>query len=155
MCPANLTHPDRTPVAADLFTYCTREKTETWHVVRNHDARGIVDKVICKSCGSEHRYKKMDVKASSTSRVVVRKPTGGSASPNSSGSKGLEESWYAGIKKWGDKAPLEFNPETSFGIGDVVNHTVFGKGVVQARRENKVDVLFSTGSKTLPSKAAR
>jgi hypothetical protein len=147
MCPATPTHPDKTPVAADLFTYCTKEKTETWHVVRNHDAKGIVERVICKSCGSEHRYKKAESTLSSSRVVVKRAP---SSSPKST--EDAQASWFRGIKKWGDRAPLSFDPAQSFSVGDVVEHAVFGKGVVQTRRENKVDVLFNSGTKTLPSK---
>ena len=149
---------DNTPVAADIFTYCTREKMETWHVVMNHDARGTVDRVECKACKSQHKYrsKLASPSAKSSSATFVRKngvltaPAKPSAASTSSGSKALEETWFVGIKKWGDKAVADFNASQSYKVGEVFNHSVFGKGVVQARRENKVDVLVSTCLKTLP-----
>lgn len=160
-----MSNPDRTPVAQDVFTWCTREKTDTWHVVRNHNAQGIVERVVCKACGSEHKYRRAKAELpmkSSGSRVIVR-GAGGAARPSSpsrggtnsgiSSSAAMEETWFAGIKKWGDKAPKPFDPGQRFDSGEVLDHAVFGKGVVQARRENRIDVLFKTGLKTLPSKA--
>jgi hypothetical protein len=152
-------NPDRTPVAQDVFTWCTKEKTETWHVVRNHNAQGIVDRVVCKACGSEHRYKRAEAKpaASAAKRVVVRSASAGggtraAADASSMSSAMLEETWLKGLKKWGDKSVAPFDPATTFAAGEVLNHEVFGKGVVQSRRENKIDVLFRQGLKTLPSR---
>lgn len=144
--------PDRTPVAQDLFTWCTKEKTETWHVVRNHNGNGIVERVICKACGSEHKYR---LKLTSTrekpagSRVIVR---GSNSAAPAVSSKTLEETWMAGLKKWGAKPVKPFQVTLHFAVGEVLEHSVFGKGVVQTRRENKIDVLFQNGQmKTLPS----
>jgi hypothetical protein len=159
------TNKDRTPVANDIYTYCTKEKTDTWHVVRNHDAKGLVDRVICKACGSEHKYKKENVLTTNASRTnvgstLIRRAGGASSLRNSSksstpapmSSAAIEETWLKGIKSWGEKAVPAFSPEQSFAPGEVFVHGSFGKGVVQTRRENKIDVLFREGMKTLPSK---
>ena len=62
-------------------------------------------------------------------------------------------SWFSAIKKWGSKEVLAFNSATHFENGQVFQHSSFGKGVVQNRRENKIDVLFADGlTKTLISK---
>lgn len=160
----NSTHPDRTPVAQEVFTYCTREKTDTWHIVMFHNAGGFVERVKCKACGSEHKYKMSQPaapKKTSSSPVLIRKADGttvrqGLGGPaktsTTSGSKGLEETWFSGLKKWGDKAVGNFSAEILYGVGDVFSHPTFGKGVVQARRDNKIDVLFQAGIKTLPSR---
>jgi hypothetical protein len=160
---------DRIPVAQDVFTYCTREKIETWHVVRNHNAQGTVDRVVCKSCKSEHNFIRSKTSSLNTARstssgparTIIRSSSGTSSSGGSRAAAAAasaaataanqEESWFSGIKKWGDKAPKAYAPTTHFLIGDVVEHSVFGKGVVHVRRENKVEVLFKSGPKTLPS----
>lgn len=143
--------PDRTAVAQDLFTYCTKEKTETWHIVRNHDAKGIVERVICKACGSEHKYKRKTLaapkKTAATRTAVVRKTTLAENSVSE-----LKNLWFNGIKKWGTKVVSEFTAERTYERGEVFSHPTFGKGVVQVRRESRVDVLFEEGVKTLPSK---
>ena len=154
---------DRTPVAQDVFTWCTKEKTETWHVVRNHDAKGIVERVVCKACGSEHKYKRKTAAAAkpSPTRAIVR-GNGGAIRNTGAASSGkmqvasaaLDETWFAGVKKWGEKPVRAFDPSLFFKMGEVLDHASFGKGVVQLRRENRIDVLFKEGIKTLPSRPA-
>lgn len=162
------THPDKTPVAQDIYTFCTREKTETWHVVRNHSDKGVVDRVVCKSCGSEHKYRlhaKATAMSAAGARTLVRRTPEGVllSTPSSSPKAGsrskaheaaaanLEENWFLALKKWGNQVLRPYNPQEHFRLGEVFEHAHFGKGAVQARRENKVDVLFKEGMKTLPS----
>ena len=157
--PVKSTNPDRTAVAQDIFTYCTKEKIDTFHVVMNHNAAGIVDRVKCKACGSEHKYKKAPVpktpaSARTNAGVLLRKPGSDGRGPAAAAatSEALTESWLGGLKKWGNKEVRSFDPALYFKVGEVFEHGTFGKGVVQARRENKIDVLFREGIKTLPSK---
>ena len=147
-------NPDKTEVAKDLFTWCTKEKTDTWHIVRNHDAKGFVDRVICKACGSEHKYRKavLAAVASPNRPAAAKRPSASAQATNADKSDSqLKEIWMKGIKKWGEKVIGTFDATISYGLGDVFNHAIFGKGLVQARRENKIDVLFQEGMKTLPS----
>ena len=152
MSTPSTTNPDRTPVAHDVFTMCTKEKIKTFHVVMNHNTGGVVDRVQCKSCKSVHKYKSeaiarvMPVKSSRTSRAS----TVSSVAPSRS-TEVLSETWLAKLKTWGDRTPRDFDPAVSFIVGEVIQHVVFGKGVIEARRDNKVDVLFQAGVKTLPS----
>ncbi len=44
---------DRTPVAQNVVTKCTKCEMELDHVVVAHDAMGIVERVKCHTCGSE------------------------------------------------------------------------------------------------------
>jgi hypothetical protein len=153
-------HPDKTPVAQEVKTYCTREKTDTFHLVMNHDRLGFVDRVKCKACGSEHKYKRQSVlkkPAAAPPRTIMVRTAAGALTPQAKVEKKgagalLEEEWFQKIKKWGAKPVKEFSVDEHFTVGEVLNHSVFGKGVVQTRRENKVDVLFQAGLKTLPSK---
>ena len=56
---------DRTPVAKDLVTRCARCNLELSHVVVVHNLEGVVDRVKCKTCGSEHKYRPNKKKAPS------------------------------------------------------------------------------------------
>jgi len=151
---------DRTPVAKDIWCFSPKEKAFTWHVVINHDAKGYVDRVQCKVTGQVHKYKRQNKpEAPRAGSTIVRRP--GPASLAASASKSaaksiensatLEETWFAGVKAWGDKVVSSYEPTKFFDKKHVVDHPVFGKGVVQARRDNKIDVLFKVGLKTLPS----
>lgn len=139
---------DRTPVAKDIWCYSTKEKAFTWHVVVNHDIHGYVDRVQCKVSGSIHKYKRQNkpVASSSTAkRTVTRSSSTKVAAP----AVDIETVWYNGVKAWGTKVVKTYSPQNPLQKGDVLEHPVFGKGVVQARRDNKVDVLFKAGPKTL------
>ncbi|MEO5668191.1 MAG: hypothetical protein ABIR96_09050 [Bdellovibrionota bacterium] len=146
---------DRTPVAKDIWCFSPKEKAFTWHVVINHDAKGYVDRVQCKVTGQVHKYKRQNkpepVKSAST---IVRRAAGSTATSSAAKtietSAVLEETWFAGVKKWGDKIVPTYEPTKFFDKGFVVDHPSFGKGVVQTRRDNKIDVLFKIGIKTLP-----
>ena len=48
---------DRTPVAQNVITMCTKCDMELNHVVIAHNAEGFVEKVKCHTCGTEHRYR--------------------------------------------------------------------------------------------------
>ncbi len=147
---------DRTPVAKDIFTYCTKEKTDTWHVVMNHDASGIVDRVLCKACRSEHKYRRKAIpaKAEARSRSTIVRKVVSPAERSKVLSKGsFEDDWFKCIKDWGDREVANYDPKRHFVIKEILRHEVFGKGIVKARRENKIDVLFQNGLKVLPSPA--
>lgn len=149
---------DRTPVAKDIWCYSPREKAFTWHVVVNHDANGYVDRVQCKVSGSTHKYKRQNAPAKTGARKVIRRSAGKTTGSTRAAAQAqedaasLEQTWFDGVKAWGDKVVAEFDPKKFFDVGDVFTHKIFGKGVVQKRRDNKVDVLFRNEIKTLPSK---
>ena len=71
---------DRTPVAQILVTQCTKCKLPLTHMVVLHNSEGIVERVQCRTCGSEHKYhpekKKAAKKPARKSRAGVksRKP---------------------------------------------------------------------------------
>jgi len=144
-------HPDvdRTPVAKDIWCYSTKEKAFTWHVVVNHDANGYVDKVLCKVSGVTHKYKREKKAASATKKKVVRRTANIAKQAETSAT--LEQEWFEGVKNWGDNVVSEFDPKKCLEEGDVFTHKVFGKGVVKNKRDNKVDVMFRSSIKVLPT----
>lgn len=145
---ADINDVDRTPVAKDIWCYNPREKAFTWHVVVNHDAHGYVDRVQCKITGAIRKYKKQNTatkSAAPTTRKIVTR------SSSAAKSEALEDTWYRGIRAWKDQVVGVYSPTKSYRVGDVFEHPTFGKGVVQARRENKVEVLFRSELKLLMS----
>ncbi len=48
---------DRTPVAQIVMTMCTKCEMELSHVVVALNAAGIVERVKCHTCGTEHKYR--------------------------------------------------------------------------------------------------
>ncbi len=129
---------DRTPVAKDIITVCSRCKLELNHIVVRHNAEGIVDRVKCHTCGFEHKYKPVKKTAEGTKKrkSPVRK-------------KSPEKEYEALMEKSRDKVPVSYNMTASFSEGDVIDHTKFGKGIVLETSYERVGVLFQDGVKTL------
>ena len=144
---------DRTPVAQDVWCYSAKEKAFTWHVVLNHDANGYVDRVQCKTSKSIHKYKRQNKETASPLKNAPKRIVSKRTSPASAAAKSanLEEIWFEGIKAWGNKVVKAYAADTTFHVKEVIDHPTFGKGVIQARRDNKIDILFRTGMKTLLS----
>lgn len=139
---------DRTPVAQDILCFNSKEGCDTWHVVVNHDSNGYVDRVQCKMTGVIRKYKR---KNPAPRKVVSRGASAFVRKKPSAPSLVLEEEWFNGVKAWGDKVVRDYAADKSFEKGEVFSHPNFGKGVVQNRRDNKIDVLFKVGIKTLHS----
>ncbi len=153
---------DRTPVAQDIWCYNNQQKAFTWHVVVNHDASGYVDRVQCKTTGTVRKYRRQHkgaVSAPQKKTPVIRRNALGqlvaskrvARTTNAEKSASLEQIWFEGIKNWGDKDIVTYTPTKFFKLKDVLDHPSFGKGVVQTKRDNKIDVLFRMGMKTLQS----
>lgn len=134
-------------------------------MVVNHNAEGYVDRVQCKVSKTIHKYKRLSKPAAAknnvASRTITRRANGvvlsagggksSSATSVPTSSAALEDVWFSGLKKWGEKPVPKYDPKSFYDSGEVVDHVSFGKGVVQKRRDNKVEVLFRTGVKVLPS----
>lgn len=147
--PATISDVDKTPVAKDIWCYSTKEKTFTWHVVVNHDANGYVDRVQCKISKVIHKYKRQNKPATTpVNKVTKARKIGAKVSVKP---VDTEEMWYRGVRNWSDAKVLAYTPAAHFKTGDVFEHPSFGKGVVLGRRDNKIDVVFKTGTKTLLS----
>ena len=94
---------DRTPVAKDIITDCSRCKLELNHIVVRHNAKGIVDRVKCHTCGFEHKYKPVKKKAATTRKrkSPVRK-------------KSPEKEYEELMEKNTDVTPIPYSMKASF-----------------------------------------
>ncbi|MGD9162304.1 MAG: hypothetical protein PVG39_28100 [Desulfobacteraceae bacterium] len=129
---------DRTPVAKDIITICSRCKLELNHIVVRHNAEGIVDRVKCHTCGFEHKYKPVKKKAETTKKrkSPVRK-------------KSPEKEYEALMAKNSHVAPVPYSMKASYSEGDIIAHKTFGKGIVTETSFERIEVLFQDGIKTL------
>ena len=129
---------DRTPVAKDIITACTRCKLELNHIVVRHNTEGIVDRVKCHTCGFEHKYKpvKKTVKSTTKRKSPARK-------------KSPEKEYAALMEKNIKVVPVPYSMKASFSEGDIIDHTTFGKGIITGTSHERIEVLFQDGAKTL------
>ncbi|MBM3301253.1 MAG: hypothetical protein FJY85_15030 [Deltaproteobacteria bacterium] len=130
---------DRTPVAQNVFTMCTKCEMELNHVVVAHGAGGVVERVKCHTCGSEHKYRPDKKKA-------TKKPSKKSISPKEVDSTKAFEKL---AEKFKEKKALPYSMSGSFKNDDVIDHKTFGTGIVTGASYDKMEVAFSDGPRVL------
>ena len=137
---------DRTPVAKDLVTRCARCNLELSHVVVVHNLEGVVDRVKCKTCGSEHKYrpdkKSAPSKGTNKFKTLKKKHAVGKKEDVSKEFEKLAE-------KFKEKKPVIYRISGSFKTDDVIDHKTFGMGIVTSVSFQKMEVLFSEGLRLL------
>lgn len=133
---------DRTPVAQFLLTYCTRCKLPLKHVVVAHNSDGIVARVLCRTCGSEHKYRPEKKKTprktarKGSSSAKVRKPPS-------------ETEFELLCKRLMEKDPVPYSMQGTYQMDDVILHKTFGKGFVTEILYQKMEVVFADAPRTL------
>lgn len=135
---------DTAEVGKYIVTRCSRCDNDVNHVVVAQGADGIVARVKCIVCGSEHNYKrtKAVVKSSTTSS---RRFTPKAPAPPKVSIKLWEEA-KSGAK---NKVPLEYAINKTFEKDNLIYHPTMGVGVVMKAYDNKIDVIFSQDIKAL------
>ncbi len=133
---------DRTPVAQILVTQCTKCKLPLTHMVVLHNSEGIVARVQCRTCGSEHKYYPEKKKAT---RKPAAKPRAGAKSRKPNFAKVFENL----AEKFEDKEPVSYTMQGSYQVNDVINHKTFGKGFVTEVAYQKMEVAFADASRML------
>ncbi len=124
---------DRTPVAQNVITLCTKCEIQLNHVVVAHNAAGIVERVKCHTCGSEHKYrpdKKRATKKTSKKSITTQEVD-------------LTKTFEKLAEKFKGKKPLPYSMSGSFENDDVIDHKSFGIGIVTSASHDKMEVVFS------------
>lgn len=129
-------------VGGDTLAWCTKCKMDLAHVIVSM-IDGRPAKVICKTCRSQHNFKRGAAVSSLPSRRAAAKPAARHVVK-------VSELWE---KKMAEKktAPLRpYTIQTSFEVGDVIQHPNFGIGLVEeVRRNGKITVLFRDDQRVL------
>jgi len=124
---------NRTPVAQNVVTMCTKCEMELNHVVVAHNAGGTVERVKCHTCGSEHKYrpdKKRATKKTSKKSIRIQEVD-------------LTKTYEKLAQKFKEKKRLPYSMSGSFENDDVIDHKTFGMGIVISASHDKMEVVFS------------
>jgi hypothetical protein len=127
---------NRTPVAQNLFTMCTKCELELNHIVIAHNSKGTVERVKCLTCGTEHKYRADKKKAAVKKGTVTRKVD-------------FSKTYEALAEKFRDKIPLPYSMSGLFKKDDVIDHKTFGMGIVTNASYDKMEVAFQDGPRHL------
>jgi hypothetical protein len=120
---------DKTPVAQNVVTMCTKCKTQLDHLVVSHNMEGMIEKVKCHTCGKVHKYR--PEKKKSPKKGVRTKKT------DPARDFGLLTEKFKG------KEPVRYSMSGSFKADDVIDHNTFGMGIVISTSYKQMDVVFS------------
>jgi hypothetical protein len=138
-------------VGSDVEALCNT-CGDVWHVVVAKLGDKIT-KVECKQCGKQHRFKPTgDAPAANLApakrKVVKPEPGVAKAKPASSA---RSRSAAAGGKIMLDpaKPTRPYAIRERFALGEQIEHTKFGPGVVCGVEDEKIRVNFAEGIKTL------
>lgn len=139
---------------------CTRCRS-----VLNHRIVAMVgDKVVrveCNTCGGTHNYypppsvktARSTGSSSSTGTAQAKKPAAAPRAPKKDQATIEQEEWNALRNTINPDKAVTYSMNTAFRKDDIVNHPVFGLGIVrQITGPSKMLVLFEDGMKLLRCK---
>ncbi|MEE9911296.1 MAG: hypothetical protein K4571_06190 [Deltaproteobacteria bacterium] len=131
-------------VGDNIDAYCLKCKMVLAHVIL-FKVDGVVNRVKCKTCGAEHKYrgvkaavKKTEAAARSPRPASSRKP----ASKAAANDAPLQ--WDLKSRNMPPQTPIkDYSIRENFKVNSVINHPVFGVGFVEKIVSDKsVSVLF-------------
>ncbi len=130
-----------------IDAYCLRCKLTLSHVVL-FEVRGIIQKVKCRTCGAEHKYRETKPEKQSGVTLLKRTSARDRATPPSSSKpekvKPVLKEWTQKIEDLKDEGEVRiYSLQESYSRGDVIRHPSFGIGFVEKIiSETRMDVLF-------------
>ncbi len=123
----------RPQLGGDVEAYCGKCKEQREHVIAALSASGVIERVQCRTCQSNHIYRERKAATKSgTTRTSTR---------------GSKKDAGASVEPTGEMRP--YSMQERFAAGDSIVHTKFGTGVVIEVRAGKIDVKFGREVKTL------
>jgi len=134
-------------IGAEIESICTKCKIPSVHVITAIDDN-TVTKVMCKICNSYHKPR-FEEKLKKTKTAMTEKPSKHKKAASSSKSS-EERKWSRLLKKVDEEKPLEYKMSESYQSDSVIDHPIFGLGViVDVLSQKKIQVFFQDGEKTL------
>ncbi len=127
-------------VGADVEALCSK-CGDVWHVVVAKVGDQIA-KVQCKECGAYHRYRSQEKTPARLRSTTAARPRVARAP--------VERFEKPAVAADLTRAVRTYSALERYAVGDRIDHTVFGQGVVEASPEpGKVTVFFAVGRKVL------
>lgn len=129
----------------DIDTYCSRCKLDLAHVIIALSA-GQPVRVLCKTCNSEHAFRKPKRKTTGvTKRAAAKKST--ASAPQGPLST---EAYHQMLSGRDLSRSRRYTIKETFEVDDIVDHKKFGIGLVtKMLGDQKIEVTFREGAKIL------
>lgn len=130
-------------VGTDVLSFCSKCNLALSHIIISLNPKGIPHHVQCNTCKGKHNFKD----------PVLAKSTGPKAAKSTKSKKAdarpLADVWLDAVGTSNGKQ-IKYTIKHKFLKGDLLDHSVFGPGVVQTIVDNdKIEVIFRHEIKTL------
>jgi len=126
-------------IGKNVDSYCGKCKLVLAHTIETV-VDGKIKRVHCNTCQAQHAYR--------PNAPGTRKKASGSRSSANTPPPTIAD--YDDLLKKYDAAKAKpYTPKAQFTERELLNHTVFGLGIVTVRRGDKIDVLFPDKPRTL------
>jgi hypothetical protein len=122
----------------NIASHCTKCKQFLDHAIVAMDGETIA-KVKCKTCGGTHKYRSAEDAAKTRTPRKKEDPT-----------RTAEVLWENCLAEAKGKERI-YDMGGKYRVGDIVDHRVFGKGIVRKTYLNKCDVLFKDKERLMAS----
>lgn len=138
-------------VGAEIDSYCTTCKLVLAHQIVAL-VEGAVEKVICKTCNKQHKYRPNAPKSriAAADKTLEKKTAAKKAPAKSRKAKDSADKWE---KSFATRDLTIVKPYAMDGIfeqGEILDHQKFGHGLVtEVRFDGKMEVLFKDGVKLM------
>lgn len=143
---------------SEIDSYCTRCRMDLGHRIVAM-VRDAPKRVICQTCNSEHNYR--EPRTLKTASVVIRskkpeaKPTAGQrVTHKARAEQERHDTWATRALGKTPDAFTKYAMDRHFRQGELVMHSKFGEGYVEAIDGSKISVMFRDGARTLAHRAA-
>jgi hypothetical protein len=127
----------RIRVGDDVETYCGRCKAERAHVIASMSTASMPAEVICRTCNSQHRFRRP-----ADAAKPKREPRAGSAEGGASRTSRT-------VRETPPVSARPYSTSESYAEGEWLEHKTHGVGKVKAVRGGKIDVTFNSALRTL------
>jgi len=118
-----------------VFSKCKKCKTTVYHEIVSKSDDGAIEKMKCLACGYEHKFRTTGSKIKN--RIARPKKIDPARDFNL-----LAETFK-------EKRRLHYSMSGLFKIGDVIEHTTFGMGIVISAANKQMEVVFSDHPRVL------
>jgi hypothetical protein len=127
---------------------CTRCRTLMNHTIVAMVGERVV-RVQCNTCNGVHNYKEAKPAKAPAARSASPKPAAAPRASRKDPGAAERQEWLALRPDMQRERAKEYSMTGSYKVKDLVDHPVFGLGVVQRVVANKVEILFEQGKKLL------
>ena len=132
--------PDKHIAGQDIGSYCGKCRLDLEHTIMEMEGEAIA-KVRCKTCGSWHKFR---------DPLIVRKVRTPRVKEGPGEAATAEIVWTTGLAEANGRE-RDYSMDSKYRVGDIVNHQMFGKGVVMKLYIKKCDMLFKDRERLMAS----